>query len=94
MAHAILGPLAFVIFYPIGAILIRGFSFPGLLWFHAGWMVFTYVMVLTCMGLGVWIAVTSDQLDAYHSIIGLVVVGALLLQPLTGLTRESYESLK
>ena len=68
--------------------IIRAFSFRKLIWFHAGWMVFTYLIVLTGMGLGVWMAVVSDQLDAYHAIIGLVVVGALLLQPVTGLVHH------
>ncbi|KAI6716341.1 hypothetical protein B2J93_6475 [Marssonina coronariae] len=88
MAHAILGPIAFVIFYPLGAVGIRLFSFRGLIFLHAGWMVFTYTLVLGSMGLGVWTAVKSQQLSASHSIIGLVVVGSVLLQPLTGLAHH------
>lgn len=88
MAHAILGPIAFVLFYPVGAIAIRVMSFPGLLWLHAGWMVFTYILVLVSMGLGIQIAITTQQLDTTHSIIGLVVVGCLLIQPISGLIRE------
>lgn len=85
IAHAVLGPVAFVVLYPLGAIAIRIFRFPNVVWFHAGWMVFTYLIVLTSMGLGVWLAVTGDYLSEYHAIIGLVVVGCLLLQPITGL---------
>lgn len=75
--------------YPLGAIAIRALSFPGLLWVHAGWMIFTYMMALACMGLGIWVALTTQNLDATHSIIGLVVVGSLIIQPLTGLVRKS-----
>jgi hypothetical protein len=88
MAHAIMAPLAFVLFFPLGAMAIRLLSFQGVVWFHAGWMVFTYIIVLGSMGMGVWIAVMSDQLDTTHSIIGLVVVGGLLLQPISGLTHH------
>ncbi|KAH7393602.1 hypothetical protein BKA64DRAFT_92005 [Cadophora sp. MPI-SDFR-AT-0126] len=88
MAHAILAPIAFVIFYPLGAIGIRLLSFKSLVYMHAGWMMFTYLIVLASMGMGVWIAVVSKQLDEAHSIIGLVVVGCLLIQPVTGLTHH------
>jgi len=88
MAHAIMAPVAFVLFFPLGAMAIRLLSFRGVVWFHAGWMVFTYIIVLGSMGMGLWIAVVSDQLDTTHSIIGLVVVGGLLLQPISGLTHH------
>ena len=53
MAHAILLPVAFVLFFPFGAIIIRLTSFRGLVWLHAGWMLFTYVIVLAGMSLGI-----------------------------------------
>lgn len=88
LAHAVLMPLAFALFYPLGAMMIRLLNFKNLVWVHAGWMVFTYLIVLAGMGLGVWIAVTTAQLGTYHAIIGLVVTGSLLLQPVTGLTHH------
>ena len=88
MAHAIIAPIAFVLFFPFGAIAIRIMSFRNLVWLHAGWMVFTYIVVLASMGMGVWIAVATDQIDTTHSIIGIVVVGSLLLQPVTGLVHH------
>jgi len=88
MAHAVLAPVAFVLLFPIGAMIIRLLSFKGVVWLHAGWMVTTYIIVLGAMGMGVWIAVVTQQLDTYHSIIGLIVVGALLLQPVSGITHH------
>jgi len=88
MAHAVLAPVAFVLFFPMGAMIIRLLSFKGVVWLHAGWMVTTYIIVLGAMGMGVWIAVVTQQLDTYHSIIGLIVVGALLLQPVSGITHH------
>jgi hypothetical protein len=83
-----MAPIAFVILFPFGAIAIRIMSFRNLVWFHAGWMVFTYIIVLASMGMGVWIAVATNQIDTTHSIIGLVVVGSLLVQPVTGLVHH------
>ena len=88
MAHAVLAPVAFVLLFPMGAMIIRLLSFKGVVWLHAGWMVTTYVIVLAALGMGVWIAVVTQQLDTYHSIIGLVVVVALLAQPVSGMTHH------
>merc|ERR1711977_310171 len=81
-------PIAFVLFYPLGAIGIRILSFKSLVYMHAGWMMFTYLIVLASMGMGVWMAVLRGQMGEAHSIIGLVVVGGLLIQPVTGLTHH------
>ena len=53
MAHAILLPVAFVLFFPLGAMVMRITSFRGLVWLHAGWMISTYFIVLVGTGLGV-----------------------------------------
>ncbi|KAF7907710.1 uncharacterized protein EAF01_005296 [Botrytis porri] len=84
IAHGVLASLAYVILFPSGAIAIRIFSFRNLLWLHAGWMIGSYIIVLASLGMGVWIAYMCDVLDSTHSIIGLVVAGCLLLQPITG----------
>jgi len=60
MAHGILGSLAFVIIFPLGAIAIRVLSFPGLVAFHAACQTIAWLMFIVCFGLGVYIA---DQLD-------------------------------
>jgi len=38
-AHGIIGPLAFAVLFPVGAMTIRFVSGPRVVWFHAGWMV-------------------------------------------------------
>lgn len=55
IAHAVLACLAMVIFFPLGAIAIRTFSFPGLIWFHGGLQVFAYSMFIAAVGLGIYI---------------------------------------
>ena len=89
-AHGLLGSIAFVLFFPIGGIAMRVFSFRNLVWFHAGWMVFTYAIVLACVGLGVWYADRGDYLSSNHAIIGLVVVGFITLQPITGYLHHRF----
>ena len=89
MAHAILAPVAFVLFFPIGAMIIRIGNVRNLIWIHAGWMGFTYTLALASIGMGIWIAVTTQKLNNTHAVLGLFVVGALLLQPVTGLLHHS-----
>ncbi|EKD17958.1 uncharacterized protein L3040_004498 [Drepanopeziza brunnea f. sp. 'multigermtubi'] len=83
-AHAIIGAIAFAIMYPLGAIAIRILSIKGLLWIHAGWMIFTYALAISCMGMGIWLAVTDGYMSENHSRIGIVVVCGLVIQPFTG----------
>jgi hypothetical protein len=56
MAHGILAGLAFAVFFPLGAISIRMFSFRGLLWFHAGIQMIANLMFIIAFGLGVSMA--------------------------------------
>ena len=49
--------LAFVIFFPLGAFVIRlGGRSKGVVYVHAGIQMFAYVMALTGLGLGVYVA--------------------------------------
>lgn len=60
LAHGALMGIAFVALFPFGAIAVRVLSFRGLIWFHAATQIFAYTLVLTGMGLGVWIAIKPD----------------------------------
>ena len=60
IAHGTLLGLAFVIVYPLGAILVRVLSFKGAVWVHAGTQVFAYALALAGLGLGVYIGVTPE----------------------------------
>lgn len=64
IAHGIIMPLAFVIFFPLGALTIRLLSMPGTVWVHAGAQVFAYSMAIAGLGLGVWIAVNTQQVQS------------------------------
>ncbi|KAF7875135.1 hypothetical protein EAF04_002307 [Stromatinia cepivora] len=88
IAHGVLGSLAFVILFPLGAVAIRICNFRNLLWLHAGWMVGAYMIVLASLGMGVWLANKRQLLGSTHAIIGITVAGCLLLQPISGLTHH------
>ncbi|TVY23976.1 hypothetical protein LHYA1_G008025, partial [Lachnellula hyalina] len=88
IAHATLLPIAFVLLMPMGAMAIRLLSFKGLLWAHAGCMILAYSICIAGMGMGIWIALTVNKLNTYHAIIGLFVISALTLQPVTGLVHH------
>jgi hypothetical protein len=56
MAHAICAGLAFAVLFPIGAIVFRLFSFPGLIWVHAGIQIVTNILFFVGFGLGISLA--------------------------------------
>ncbi|EON63529.1 hypothetical protein W97_02757 [Coniosporium apollinis CBS 100218] len=89
IAHGVLASLAFVIFFPAGAISIRVFSFPGLVWFHAAMQAFAYLVYIVAFGLGVYIATTMRLIDAYHPVIGIVLFIFLFFQPILGLLHHA-----
>ncbi|KAF2243981.1 hypothetical protein BU26DRAFT_523528 [Trematosphaeria pertusa] len=84
IAHGICMALAFVILFPLGASWMRFFNFRGLVWFHAGWQLLTYVLVFAGTGTGIYLSVEEGEWDG-HPIIGLVVILALAVQALLGL---------
>ena len=56
IAHGVLMCLAFVVFMPAGAIVIRLGHFRGVVNVHAGIQMFAYLMALAGMGVGIWVA--------------------------------------
>lgn len=61
IAHGTTMGLAFALFFPIGAIIIRLFNFRGLVWVHVATQVFAYTIAVVGLGLGIYIAVTPSQ---------------------------------
>ena len=84
IAHGVLASLAFVILFPSGAIAIRLASFPGVVWLHAAFQVFAYLVYIAGFGLGVYLATEMDLPNNYHPIIGIVVLIAIFFQPILG----------
>ena len=82
--------LAFLLFYPLGAIIMRIGVGTSTIWIHAALQGFAYILAITGMGLGIWVAQNSDKLDSNHAIIGLVTVCTLVLQAPLGLLHHSF----
>ncbi|KAK7531576.1 uncharacterized protein J3D65DRAFT_638043 [Phyllosticta citribraziliensis] len=83
-AHGVVACLAWAVFFPAGAISIRVFSFPGLVWFHAAMQIFSYGLYVAGFGLGVYLATQEDYMKEYHPIIGVVLFVFLFFQPIFG----------
>lgn len=84
IAHGVLASLAFVILFPAGAIAIRLASFPGIVWLHAAFQVFAYLVYIAGFGLGVYLATEMNLLNSYHPVIGIVVFVLVFFQPILG----------
>lgn len=63
IAHGVIMALAFLIFFPLGALTIRLLSRPGTVWVHAGAQVFAYCMAIAGLGLGVWLAINTQAVS-------------------------------
>ena len=61
IAHGTFMGFAFGFLFPVGAIIIRSASFRGLVWIHAGINAFAWLLALTGLGLGVYIAVYPES---------------------------------
>lgn len=87
IAHGVLAALAFVIFFPLGSILIRLGSFRGSWLVHGLFQIFAYVIYSIAFGIGVYIIgnVLVDLIHNYHPTIGIIVFVLLFFQPLLGL---------
>lgn len=83
--HGALASIAFIAVLPIGAVLVRLFSFNSLVWAHAGLQVFGYTVFVAAAGLGIFIADGAAYLHEPHAVIGMVLLGSFFFMPLLGM---------
>ncbi|KAK1814361.1 hypothetical protein LTR12_011258 [Friedmanniomyces endolithicus] len=83
-AHAVLATLAFSLLFPIGGIVIRLASFPGLWWIHGVFQILAYILYIAAFAIGVYMANTMDLMGENHPVIGIVLFVVLLFQPVLG----------
>jgi hypothetical protein len=88
LAHDAISPLVFALLMPMGAVMVHIFKFRGVLWFHAGWMVFNYILSLAALGTGIYVAFYIRLMNSAHAIIGIIVIVGCILQPVTGLAHH------
>ncbi|KAL5364494.1 hypothetical protein BJX96DRAFT_135878 [Aspergillus floccosus] len=91
IAHGFLMSFAFVLFFPLFALLVPLPIRVSVAKVHAPLQVFTLAMAVAGMGLGIKLAVDGSLMKNAHPIIGIVVVGLLLLmQPGMGLLQHMH----
>lgn len=86
IAHAVLGTLAFGFFFPVGGIMIRLASFPGLWLVHGLFQAFAYLLYIAAFGIGIYMATKMpfDIMDRAHPIIGVILFILIFFQPFLG----------
>ena len=84
LIHGIFASLTFLVFFPIGAIVIRLGRFNNVLKVHIGLQVFSWLLFITASGLGLYYGVTGNYMTEAHPIIGIVLVALMVVQPLAG----------
>ena len=63
--HGVLMALAFVAFFPLGALTIRIFKFNGRIWLHASAQLFAYATAIAGFGIGIWLARNMDLVNDF-----------------------------
>jgi hypothetical protein len=87
LAHGVLMTMVFAFFLPLGAILLRVVRSKNTAWIHGMWQMFFLMVAVAAFGVGAWMATIQGQWTTSngHPIIGTVVVGLLLFQPIGGI---------
>jgi len=82
--HGTIMSVAFVILFPIGAIIVR-IAPSQKVNIHMTVQLVGYILAIVGLAYGVMLAQTLKLFMEYHPIIGMVVVGGLFFQPIVGL---------
>ncbi|KAF2429344.1 hypothetical protein EJ08DRAFT_573466, partial [Tothia fuscella] len=88
-AHGVVSALAFVVFFPVGAIAIRIIPGRFALFIHALFQLFGLLLYTIGFGMGIWLIReirfgSFNLINNKHPIIGIVVFAFLLFQPILG----------
>jgi hypothetical protein len=89
-AHGVLASVAFLLVFPLGAMLMRLANFSGLLWTHAGLQIFGLLMFVAAAGLGIFMADGENHLDDPHAIIGLILLAVMIVMPFLGALHHKF----
>lgn len=84
LAHGVLASLAFLVFFPVGAIIMRLGGFNSVLKVHVATQILSWLLFATAFGLGLYYGVTGNYMSEAHPIIGIVLIAMLMFQPLAG----------
>lgn len=84
LVHGIFASLAFLVFFPVGAIILRLGKFNNVLKTHIAIQIFSWLVFITAFGLGLYYGINGNYMTEAHPIIGIVLVAMMVFQPLAG----------
>ncbi|KAJ6014160.1 Alpha/beta hydrolase fold-3 [Penicillium herquei] len=91
IAHAVLMIFAFVLLFPMAALVLPLSSSSNALYIHGGLQLCALAISITGLALGVSMGQQMHNLIHYHMIIGIVVISTLVLfQPAMGLLQHRF----
>ena len=90
IAHAVLACLAFGFLFPVGGIMIRLGSFPGLWIVHGLFQIFALLLYTVAFGIGIWMTKNFYTLNDAHPIIGIVLFALLAFQPMLRFLHHAF----
>ena len=68
-AHAICGALAWVVFFPVGGIVIRALNHSSVLWLHVACQITGYILFCVTFGTGVWFEYLYGKVSNIFSVL-------------------------
>jgi hypothetical protein len=91
-AHAALASLAFLFFFPIGAIIIRVIPGKAGVYLHALMQFFAYCVFIAATGMGIWLAtyVRFTYYDLVSLLLSSRLISSLTLQPVQKLPSNHW----
>ena len=84
LVHGVFASLAFLVLFPVGAIVMRLGGFNNVLKVHIATQIFSWLLFITAFGLGLYYGITGNYMTEAHPIIGIVLVAMMIFQPLAG----------
>ncbi|KAH6701289.1 integral membrane protein [Leptodontidium sp. MPI-SDFR-AT-0119] len=84
-AHGLVMSIAFVVAFPLGALLIQVLKSKRRVWIHISLQLVGWVLMLTGLATGIRVGKILDRLHSNaHTVLGTVIVVLLLFQPFIG----------
>ena len=88
IAHGVLMSIAFVLFLPLGGILVRMLGPKDRIILHVTTQLSAYGFAIAGLGLEIWLGRYVRYLDYAHTVIGMVVLATMSIQALFGVVHH------
>jgi hypothetical protein len=85
IAHAVIACLTFVLIFPVGGMIVHLASFKGGWLLHGICQALGLLLYIAAAGIGIYMGINLRVMNQAHTIIGILLLIVLLIQPFTGL---------